>query len=1292
MDKRLLFLIRAWVAVALLTTPVFAQTNAGSYNGATWAPVDAKQALTAAAEITPAKYPDCDEATVEKKMVRVYRADGTGETQDETFTKALTEKGKRNNRTLALSFILPYFTVEVVKLEVIKPGGQVVPVDVAANSKETIDDSQMAMNIYDPNNRVLQVNIPQLDVGDVVHSLTRLTVHRSIIPGEFAEYNVFEGSGYIRHTSYEVYSPREKPLKRIFLRDEVQGTIKHSTKPGANGVTIHRWEVTNVPRMFDEPSMPPYEIVLQRLLVSTTPDWHDVSKWYWQLSKPHLEATTPDMKKTADDLIAGAKTDLDKAKAIFYYVSKNIRYMGLTPEKDRPGYEPHDVSLTFGKRYGVCRDKAALLVSLLRAAGLKAYPVLINVGTKKDADVPEPFFNHAIVSAELKKGEYVLMDPTDENTRELLPDYECDQSYLVCRPEGEKIRTSPINPPEQNMMRVKTTATLNAAGTLEARSDLSFDGINDNSYRSMFARMKPDDKRRFFERNLKRAMPGATLKSLKLTPQDMQQDVSTPVHAEIEFSVEGATASGGGKSIVSVPWVGKDLGVVNFILGGAGLEKRKYPLQTYVACGLREDISVQLADGFTGALSMPSCSPIQDPCLSYQQSFGFKDRTLSSSREVKLKVVEFSPAQYLKLKKTLETLEYDERKAPVMATAVNLAADPPAMVDPPAATPIESNAKLIESDKQLDIKDAHTATYKVRYVKHILTYNGKVREAEVKIDYNPACQEARLVKGVVISKTGQRQEISKDEMNVMDAGWNASAKRYTGGKILVANLPGVDIGSTIEVEFEITTKGKAFLSGFESFQMPDELEKKSFQLTAPAGLNIQKFLSGDAGIVQEKAENTDGRQVFKWSAANVKALPAESQLPPEWVYMAGVGYFVGDADSYLKDLNTAMVERSGKHAKAEAMVHQLTETTKSRSEAVKAIRDFVAKSIRLAGPSFTELPLSELSDADTTLTDGYGHLADRAILLHAMLTAAGFQPEFVLASSLPPIPGITNVTMSFPLPQSFQAPLVRVLVDGETYYLNDTDQYAHLGSTSYDGKLAVVLASRAWETVRAAKDCQDKSETVYTLSLSDAGKTRLGVSQRFFGTAYNGKNRYFSELPPEERRRYFQEIVSGVAQGARPVGDLTTRFDTYPGLEEFTVEIDKYCVVDGKYLYFDLPFAPSLFPSGADQRTLPLFIGHESGHTVRTEINLPPGFHQVVIAPRSENLEAPDGSGKARITSENSAGKCVITHDFETSPAIVPPKDYASMLKVESTLGRKSSRVFLLEGGARQNSSEAAIP
>ena len=250
--------------------------------------------------------------------------------------------------------------------------------------------------------------------------------------------------------------------------------------------------------MFDEPGMPPEDMVLQRLYVSTLPDWKAVSKWYWELSQPHLEAESAEMKSKVTTLTAGAKTDQDKTKALFYYVSKNIRYMGRTLENDRPGFEPHDVKLTFDKKYGVCRDKAALLVALLREAGVKAYPVLMSVDDKRDADVPDPDFNHAIVGVEMQPGNYELMDPTDENTRELLPSSDRNQSYLICRPEGEHLLTSPVDPAENNMMRIKTTAVLDANGSLKAKSLLSFEGVNDDEYRSTFVHMKPDDERRFF--------------------------------------------------------------------------------------------------------------------------------------------------------------------------------------------------------------------------------------------------------------------------------------------------------------------------------------------------------------------------------------------------------------------------------------------------------------------------------------------------------------------------------------------------------------------------------------------------------------------------------------------------------------------------------------------------------------------------------------------------------------------------------------------------------------------------
>src|SRR5438445_1476872 len=145
----------------------------GGYEGERWDFLDVKKALNAAADITVAKYPDCDEATVEKKMVRVYRPDGTGECQDESFVKVLTEKGKRNNRSLRLDYMLPYSTAEAVRVEVLKPGGVTATVDLAANAKEMMDDSQMGMNIYDPNCKILHVNIPQVEIGDVVHTITR---------------------------------------------------------------------------------------------------------------------------------------------------------------------------------------------------------------------------------------------------------------------------------------------------------------------------------------------------------------------------------------------------------------------------------------------------------------------------------------------------------------------------------------------------------------------------------------------------------------------------------------------------------------------------------------------------------------------------------------------------------------------------------------------------------------------------------------------------------------------------------------------------------------------------------------------------------------------------------------------------------------------------------------------------------------------------------------------------------------------------------------------------------------
>ena len=131
--------------------------------------LDRAQVIKAAAEVTSQVYPNADLEQVDDYTLCEYRPDGTGILWSDNYTKVLTEKGRREEQAMSFGFVLPYNTVAVKVLELIKADGSVVPVDIAKQSKVMIDRSQMSANIYDPNSKVLQVGIPGVEIGDVVH-------------------------------------------------------------------------------------------------------------------------------------------------------------------------------------------------------------------------------------------------------------------------------------------------------------------------------------------------------------------------------------------------------------------------------------------------------------------------------------------------------------------------------------------------------------------------------------------------------------------------------------------------------------------------------------------------------------------------------------------------------------------------------------------------------------------------------------------------------------------------------------------------------------------------------------------------------------------------------------------------------------------------------------------------------------------------------------------------------------------------------------------------------------------
>ena len=75
------------------------------------------------------------------------------------------------------------------------------------------------------------------------------------------------------------------------------------------------------------------------------------------------------IKKKAKALTKGFKTDKDKAIALFYFVRDSIKY---NPYDSADRYEYSIASATLKRGYGLCFQKAAVLVAMCRVEGIPA--------------------------------------------------------------------------------------------------------------------------------------------------------------------------------------------------------------------------------------------------------------------------------------------------------------------------------------------------------------------------------------------------------------------------------------------------------------------------------------------------------------------------------------------------------------------------------------------------------------------------------------------------------------------------------------------------------------------------------------------------------------------------------------------------------------------------------------------------------------------------------------------------------------------------------------------------------
>jgi hypothetical protein len=103
------------------------------------------------------------------------------------------------------------------------------------------------------------------------------------------------------------------------------------------------------------------------------------------------------LAKAAAQATVGLTTTLDKVKAIHRLVVEKTRYVGL--EFGIHGYKPYKSTQVFQRRFGDCKDKATLIMTLLRSVGVDSELVLLR--TRRGGRIDETpaslaVFDHAI--------------------------------------------------------------------------------------------------------------------------------------------------------------------------------------------------------------------------------------------------------------------------------------------------------------------------------------------------------------------------------------------------------------------------------------------------------------------------------------------------------------------------------------------------------------------------------------------------------------------------------------------------------------------------------------------------------------------------------------------------------------------------------------------------------------------------------------------------------------------------------------------------------------------------------
>ena len=412
--------------------------------------------------------------------------------------------------------------------------------------------------------------------------------------GQFYDIVEFWSGNPVKLKVYQIAVPKNKPLQYEFYNGEIQSSVWFNGEK-----LVYTFSKKEIIPMKSESKMVSLSDVAPKLLLSTSPDWYAKSKWFFKVNEDFGSfEPTPEIKSKVDQILKVAQNEKDSISLLTHWCGDEIRYSGISMGCGE-GYTLHKGSMTFSDRCGVCKDKAGMLITMLRAAGFKSYPAMTMAGSRIDY-IPADQFNHSVTVVKLKDGKYHLLDPTwVPFVRELWSSAEQQQQYLMGVPEGADLATTPLSAPENHFLKIIGISELSKDGTLTGTVIVNAEGQSDASIRNLYFRNSNKTQwKQNIEREFLRISPLAEVTQIDFSDPINYQ--AGPIMLRITFRIPEYAVKSGDK-LIFTPVVAA--GIFRSLQPQLGFEtwmkERKYPFRDRCSRLVQLIETIQLPEGLT---------------------------------------------------------------------------------------------------------------------------------------------------------------------------------------------------------------------------------------------------------------------------------------------------------------------------------------------------------------------------------------------------------------------------------------------------------------------------------------------------------------------------------------------------------------------------------------------------------------------------------------------------------------------------------------------------------------------